>query len=157
MGVSNLWQLLEPARTPLHDSGTGLSLAGPAGSAAATADKVLAVDVSIWLQQLVKGAKDRAKLGTDATLHGVCVLCPGRGSCHPGWGVRPLYDQPGVQTLRSDLVRRRMRMLDGCADTAAMCARVGGDPVRPGGVPSTDDLCVAANCPSVRYAFRNAG
>ena len=57
MGVSNLWQLLEPARTPLHDSGTGLSLAGPAGSAAATADKVLAVDVSIWLQQLVKGAE----------------------------------------------------------------------------------------------------
>eukprot|EP00039_Didymoeca_costata_P028407 m.20936 g.20936 ORF g.20936 m.20936 type:complete len:888 (-) comp7000_c0_seq1:854-3517(-) len=45
MGVSGLWQLLEPTARPVELSHG--------------ADKVLAVDISIWLQQIIKGMKTK--------------------------------------------------------------------------------------------------
>jgi DNA excision repair protein ERCC-5 len=46
MGVKGLWQLLEPS--------------GGSADLEAAKGKVLSVDISIWIQQIVKGMRDGA-------------------------------------------------------------------------------------------------
>ena len=94
MGVLGLWSLLEPVGKPVPVE----SLAG----------KVLAVDVSIWLNQAVRGYRDRQGNGVaNAHLlglyHRVCKLLFYR--------IKPVFVFDGAppQLKRDTLARRRVR------------------------------------------------
>ncbi|CAL8127020.1 unnamed protein product [Orchesella dallaii] len=97
MGIHGLWQVLEPTGRPVNIH----SLRG----------KVLAVDVSIWLHQLVKGFRDKdgnplPNAHLLGVFHRVCKLLNS--------GVKPVFVfDGGVPVLkRQTLAARRQRKID---------------------------------------------
>ena len=94
MGVTGLWSLVEPAGKPI-----------PLES---LENKVLAVDVSIWLNQAVKGFRDKSGNAVPnahilGLFHRICKLLFYR--------IRPIFVFDGQAPLlkKETLRRRRMR------------------------------------------------
>lgn len=99
MGVQNLWQLLEPAKAPLKN-----------GASAQVENKRLAVDISIWITQLVKGMRDnRGEQIPNAHLIGLFS----RIAQLLFLGVRPVFVfDGGTPTLKKQTTAMRQRQRD---------------------------------------------
>ncbi|XP_023346371.1 DNA repair protein complementing XP-G cells homolog [Eurytemora carolleeae] len=94
MGVLGLWNLLEPVGKPV-----------PIES---LENKILAVDISIWLNQAVKGFRDRTG---NAVPHGHLLGLYHRVCKLLFYRIKPVFvfDGQPPQLKRDTLIRRRMR------------------------------------------------